>query len=169
MAIDYIQVGKIINTHGIKGELKIYPLTDDIYRFDHLKTAFLGENKTKVEIESVKYHKDLVILKFKEFNDINQVLSFKENFIYVDQEGKIDLPKGHYFIFDIIDCKVYDTKNNIIGIVKDVIQLASNDIYVVKDISTEKEYLIPAVKEFFVDIDIDEKIIIIDPIEGMIE
>lgn len=169
MVIDYIQVGKIVNTHGIKGELKVYPLTNDIYRFDHLKTAFLGENKLKVQVENVKYHKNLVILKLKGFDDINQVLSFKEKFIYVDDEGKIDLPKGHYFVFDIIGCKVYDTKNNTIGIVKEVIQSAGNDIYIVEDMDKEKEYLIPAVGEFFVDIDINKKKIIIDPIEGMIE
>ena len=169
MVIDYIKVGKIINTHGIKGELKVYPLTNDIYRFDHLKTAFLGDKKLKVEVEKVKYYKDLVILKFKEFNNINQVLSFKENFIYVDAEGKIDLTKGQYFIFDIIDCIVFDTKGKKIGIVTEVIQLSSNDIYIVKDIEKSKEYLIPAVEEFFIDIDIANKKIVIDPIEGMIE
>jgi len=169
MTVEYIQIGKIINTHGVKGELKIFPLTNNIYRFDHLRTAYLGENKKKVEVESVKYHKSLVILKFKEFNNINEVLPFKDKYIYVNQEGKVDLPEGHYFIFDIIDCEVFDTNNNYIGFVKEVDQSPSNDIYIVKDINKGKEYLIPAVKEFFVDIDIANKKIIINPIEGMIE
>lgn len=169
MALDYVQIGKIVNTHGIKGELKIYPLTDNIYRFDHLKTAFLGEEKIKVEIQNVKYHKNFAILKFKEFNDINEVLHFKEEFIYVDMDGRVDLPEEHYFIFDIIGCKVYDTSNILIGTVIEVIQSAGNDVYVVKDMRDQKEYLIPAVKEFFVLIDVANKKIIIDPIEGMIE
>ncbi len=169
MALDYVQIGKIVNTHGIKGELKIYPLTDNIYRFDHLKTAFLGEEKIKVEIQNVKYHKNFAILKFKEFNDINEVLHFKEEFIYVDMDGRVDLPEKHYFIFDIIGCKVYDTSNILIGTVIEVIQSAGNDVYVVKDMRDQKEYLIPAVKEFFVLIDVANKKIIIDPIEGMIE
>ena len=169
MTVEYIQIGKIINTHGVKGELKIFPLTNNIYRFDHLRTAYLGENKKKVEVESVKYHKSLVILKFKEFNNINEVLQFKEEFLYVDIDDTIDLPQGRYFIFDIIGCEVYDTSNNLIGIVVEVIQSAGNDVYVVKNADSQKEYLIPAIKEFFTLIDVASKKIIIDPIEGMIE
>jgi len=169
MAMDYIQIGKIINTHGIKGELKIYPLTDDMYRFNHLKSAFIGEEKIEVNVENVKYHKGFPILKFKEFHDIDQVLKYKEAFLYVDMDGKVDLPEDHYFIFDIINCEVYDADNNLIGTVIDVMQSAGNDIYIVKDINNQKEYMIPAIKEFFVLIDIDNKKIVIDPIEGMIE
>ena len=169
MVLNYVQIGKIINTHGIKGELKIYPLTDNVYRFDHLKTAFLGEKKIEVKIQNVKYHKEFVILKFKQFNDINEVLKFKEKFIYVDIDGMVDLPEDHYFIFDIIGCEVYDTSNTLIGTVVEVIQSVGNDVYVVKDIDNQKEYLIPAIKEFFTLIDIASKKIIIDPIEGMIE
>lgn len=167
--MDYIQIGKIINTHGIKGELKIYPLTDDMYRFNHLKSAFIGEEKIEVNVENVKYHKGFPILKFKEFHDIDQVLKYKEAFLYVDMDGKVDLPEDHYFIFDIINCEVYDADNNLIGTVIDVMQSAGNDIYIVKDINNQKEYMIPAIKEFFVLIDIDNKKIVIDPIEGMIE
>ena len=167
--MEYIKIGTIINTHGVRGELKIYPLTDDITRFNRLKTLYIGDNKYKVEIEKVKYHKGLVILKFEEFDNINQVLSFKQEFIYIDEEEKVELPKDHFFIFDIVGCSVLDTKEEKIGIVTEVIQSASNDVYVVKDYEKNKEYLVPAVKEFFVNIDIDNKRIIIDPIEGMIE
>ena len=169
MVLNYVQIGKIVNTHGIKGELKIYPLTDDLYRFDHLKTAFLGEKKVEVTVQNVKYHKNFAILKFKEFNNINEVLQFKEEFLYVDIDDTIDLPQGRYFIFDIIGCEVYDTSNNLIGIVVEVIQSAGNDVYVVKNADSQKEYLIPAIKEFFTLIDVASKKIIIDPIEGMIE
>lgn len=167
--MDYIKVGWIMNTHGIRGQLKVYPLTDDINRFSHLETVYLGKDKLKVEIEEVKYSKGLAIIKFKEFNDINEVLSFKENYIYIDEEDKMDLPDGSYYVFEIIDCVVFNTEGKKIGIVIDVIQSASNDIYVVKNFEEDKEYLIPAVKEFFVNIDIPNKKIIIDPIEGMIE
>lgn len=167
--MEYIKVGRIINTHGIKGELKVFPLTDNLDRFDDLKIVYLGNNKEKVEIEQVKYHKGLVIIKFREFDNINQVLRFKDDFIYIDEEDKVKLPEGHYFIFDIIDCDVYDTEGRKIGIVIDVLQYTSNDVYVVKDQDKNKQYLIPAVKQFIVDIDVDNKKIIIDPIEGMIE
>ncbi|WP_236912041.1 ribosome maturation factor RimM [Clostridium sp. Cult1] len=165
----YIKVGWIMNTHGIRGDIKIYPLTDDINRFEYLKTVYLGENKFKTQIERVKYSKGLVILKLSNFNNINEVLPFKESYLYIDEEDKVDLPEDHFFIFDIIDCVVFDTKGDKIGTVVDVIQSASNDVYVVKDYERNKEYLIPAVKEFFINIDISNKKIVIDPIEGMIE
>lgn len=167
--MDYIKVGWITNTHGIKGELKIHPLTDDINRFDDLKKVYIGNNKVAAEIERVKYIKGWVILKFKEFNNINEVLQYKGDYIYIDERDRVELPEDHFFIFDIIDCSVYTTKGEKIGLVVDVLQYASNDVYVVKDHNNEKEYLIPAVKEFVVEVDVEDKKIIIDPIEGMIE
>lgn len=165
----YIQIGKIINTHGIRGQVKVHPLTDDINRFSHLKIVYLGHNKIKARVEEVKYHKNMVILKFEEFNNINEILSYKEDFIYIDEKDKINLPDDHFFIFDIIDCLVFDLKGEKIGVVTQVMQSASNDVYIVKDNVKDKEYMIPAVKEFVVNIDIHNKKIVIDPIEGMIE
>lgn len=167
--MDYTQVGKIINTHGVKGEVKVYPLTNNIYRFDQLKKVYLGENKLKVNIEKVRYHKGMVIIKFIGINNINQIISFKDEFIYVDEEDRIELPEGHYFIYDIVGCVVNNIHGEKVGTVIDVIQSASNDVYVVKGHGVDKEYLIPAIKEFIVHVDVDEKKIIIDPIEGMIE
>lgn len=167
--MDYIQVGKIINTHGIKGEIKIYPLTDDIHRFDSLKTVYLGEDKIEVEIEGVKYHKGIVILKFKEFDNINEILPYKGEFLYIDSMDKVVLPEDHFFLFDVIGCTVFTKDEKRLGSISRVIQSASNDIYIVQDDERNKEYMIPAVKEFFVSIDVDNKRIIIDPIEGMIE
>lgn len=167
--MDYTIIGKIISTHGIKGEVKVYPITDNLTRFDCLKTAYIGDKKIKVELERVKYHKNLAILKFKEFDEINQIISFKDSFIYVDEEGKITLPENHFFIYDLLGSQVFDTQSNLIGTIVDVLQGASNDIYVVKDIEKSKEYLIPAVKQFIVDVNTADKKIVIDPIEGMIE
>ncbi|QQY80755.1 16S rRNA processing protein RimM [Keratinibaculum paraultunense] len=167
--MEFTQVGKIINTHGVKGEVKIYPLTDDIYRFNKLKKVYLGKNKVKLEIENVRYHKGLVIIKFKGIDNINEIISFKDDFIYVDEEDRIKLPEDKYFIYDVIGCVVYNHEGEKIGLISDVIQSASNDVYVVKDYNLDKEYLIPAIKEFIIHIDVDNKNIIIDPIEGMIE
>lgn len=167
--MEYIIIGKITNTHGIKGEVKVFPLTDDINRFDILKTAFIGDEKLKVNIQTVKYHKNLAILKFKEYDNINEIIGFKDSYIYVDEEGKIDLPEGNFFIYEILNSEVFDVGMNLIGFLIDVIQGPKNDVYIVKDKDNNKEYLIPAVKEFIKDIDILNKRIIIDPIEGMIE
>ena len=167
--MNYTIVGKIINSHGIRGEVKVYPFTNDIIRFDFLKLAYIGESKILVNIESVKYHKGIVILKFKEYNDINDILKYKDSYIFVDDENRIILPKNHYFIYDLIGCNVVDTKGNSIGILKDVLQEYSNDVYVIKDKNESNEYFISAVKKFIKDINIKEKLIIIDPIEGLIE
>ncbi|MDR7856357.1 ribosome maturation factor RimM [Tissierella sp.] len=167
--MDYTIVGKIINTHGIKGEVKVFPLTNNINRFDFLKIAYIGEEKIRVQIEKVKYHKNFVILKFNGFNDINEILSFKDNYIFVDEEGLVKLPENHFFIYDLVGSQVIDIESNIVGTIKDVIQGASNDVYVIKNIEGNKEYLIPAVKQFIIDVNIVDKKIIINPIEGMIE
>lgn len=165
--MQYTAIGKIINTHGIKGELKIYPLTDDTARFDSLSEAYIGEDKFKVNVVGVKYNKDMPILRFSEFNNINEVLKFKEAYLYVDHENLVDLPENRYFIFDLIDCKVENMQGAYIGIVKDVIENPTNDVYVIHN--KDREFMVPAVKEFVKDIDIENKLIRIDPIEGMIE
>lgn len=167
--MEYTIVGELINTHGIRGEVKIYPLTNDIGRFSYLQSAYIGEEKVSVSIENVKYHKNMVILKFKEYDDINQILKFKNQYLYVDDKNKVELPDNHFFISDLIGCKVYDMENTFIGEIIDVLQGYSNDVYVIKDKDRSKEYLIPAVKAFIKEVNIDEKIISIDPLEGMIE
>ncbi|MDR7869922.1 MAG: ribosome maturation factor RimM [Tissierellaceae bacterium] len=167
--MEFTIIGKIINTHGIKGEVKIYPLTDDIERFSDLKKVYIGDSKEEFSLKSVKYHKGFPIVGFNEFNDINQILRFKDEYVYIDDNDRIILPRDHYFIFDLVDCEVLDMSENKIGYVSDVLQNVSNDVYVVKDDVNNKEYLIPAVKEFVKDVDIANKKIMIDPIEGMIE
>ena len=126
-------------------------------------------NKKRLEIDKVKYFKELVILKFKEFDNINDVIKFKNSYLYISEEDKVQLPEGSYFIFDIVGCTVYNTEGQKIGTVTEVIQSASNDIYVVKDKIKNRSYLIPAVREFVIEVDIAAKKIIIDTIEGMIE
>lgn len=166
---DYTIVGKITNTHGIKGELKVFPLTDNMERFDYLKKAYIGQGKIKVNLERVRYHKNLAIIKLKEYNDINEVLEFKDKYIYVDDEEKVIIPKDHFFIYDLIGSQVLDMESNLIGTLINVLKGPSNDVYIVKDMEKDKEYLIPAVKEFIKEVNISDKKITISPIEGMIE
>lgn len=167
--MDYTIIGKIINSHGIKGEVKIYPFTDDMDRFIDLKKVYIGDSKKEVHLKTVKFHKGFPIIGFDEFDDINQILNLKDQLIYVDDKDRIKLPEDHYFIYDLVDCEVFDTTNNKIGQIIDVLQNVSNDVYVVKDEFSHKEYLIPAVKQFVKLVDVENKKIVIDPIEGMIE
>lgn len=165
--MEYIIVGKIVNTHGIRGEIKLYPYTDDIERFSDLETIYIGSEKLPAEIENVKYNKNMVLLKLKEFNNINEVLKFKEELVFIDEIDKVELSEDDYFIYQLIDCEVFDLDGKHLGYVEDVLQNSSNDVYIIKD--KEKEYLIPAIKEFIKEVNILEKRIVIDPIEGMIE
>lgn len=165
--MEYIAVGKIINTFGIKGQVKVYPYTDDIERFSELKTVFIGKNKSKVEIENVIYHKGFAIIKFLGLNNINEVLLYKDDLIYIIEKDLRTLPDDHYFIFDLLDCEVIDISGKKLGYLSNVLQYASNDVYAIKN--NNKEFLIPAVKEFIKEVNIEEKKIIVRTIEGMME
>lgn len=163
-----IRIGLIINTHGIKGELKLNALTDDLERFKDLDYVYLEKTGKKHQVLGVKYIKDNPILKLEGIDSIDQAELYKNTYLSIDKEQLVDLPDGAYFIFDLIDCKVYDLNDNYIGVVKDVLTYAANDVYLIKT-ESKKEVMIPAIKEFVKDIDIDNKVIKIDPIEGMIE
>lgn len=163
----YTLVGKIINSHGVNGSVKIYPYTDDVKRFSNLNYLFLGEEKLKLKIEKVFYQKNLVIVKFSEFGNINEILKFKEEFIYIKNEDRIELPENSYFISDLIGCLVVDTLNNELGVLTDVLTYSVHDIYVVKDLEGNNFY-VPVVKEFVKNVDVTNRQITIDPIEGML-
>lgn len=166
--MDYTIIGKIINTHGIKGDLKIYPLTDSLDRFFDLEKIYIGNSKEEVIIKEVKTHKGFALLRFENLENINDVLKYKEEFIYIDEVNKIKLQENHYFISDLIGCRVLLKDGKEIGILIEVLQGGANDVYVVLS-PEKKEFLIPAVTEFIKTVDIDNNLIIIDPIEGMIE
>ena len=167
--MEYTIVGEIINTHGINGELKIYPLTDDPERFSDFDELYIGELKMLVNIRNVRYHKGFPIIRLYKFDNINEVLQFKGQYIYIDDRDKIVLPENRYFISDLIDCEVFDMNKKKVGYIKDILQNSGNDVYIVKNDINNKEYLIPAVQTFIKKVDIDKKMIFIDPIEGMIE
>lgn len=166
--MNYTIIGKIINTHGIKGDMKVFPLTDNPERFFDLKEAYVGDKKEIVNISDAKIHKGLVLIHFKSLDNINDILKYKDEYIYVKDEDRIDLPEDHYFISDLIGCKVLDKTHRDIGVIKDVLQGIASDVYIIKG-DDNKEYMVPAVGEFIISVDIAKKVIIIDPIEGMIE
>ncbi len=165
---DRIQVGQIVNTRGIKGEIKIYPLTDDPARFYDLETLWINHKDSflNFEIQAVSIHKNMVFLKLKGIDDINEAEKYKNDYVLIDRKDAIPLEEDQYFIFDLIGCDVRTLEGQYVGKVTDVLQTAANDIYVVKD--KDKEALIPAVAQFVKKVDIEEKCILIDPIEGLI-
>lgn len=161
-------IGKIINTRGIKGELKIDPMTSVVERFSDLDYVYVGNELNKYGINKVSYDKRFVYIKFNEFNNINDVIKFKNEFLYIEDENRIELDEDTFFISDLISCKVYDTEKNYIGELVDVIENPANDVYVINN-DNNKKYLIPGVKKFVKSINTIEKVIVVDPIEGMLD
>lgn len=166
----YLQVGKIINTHGVRGELKVLPLTDDPMRFKKLKKVYYEKNESYeiLTISDVKYFKNNVILKFNEIDNLDMAESYKGSYILVDRKDAVKLPADSYFISDIIGCSVYEENENKLGIVVDVFETGSNDVYEIKN-DNGKEILIPALKEVVKEVLVDKKKIIVSLPRGLIE
>lgn len=163
---EFINIGIITNTHGIKGELKIKPLTDNKERYKYLEYFYIENNNEKIFIEKVWFKKDLVVVKLKDYNNINDVLHFKSKYVSITSDMLVKLPDDSYFIFDLIDITVYTKNGKELGKIKEVLQPGGNDVYVIKD--NKREILIPAVKEIIIEVNIPDKKMIIDPIEGMV-
>lgn len=157
---DFLAVGQIINTHGLKGEVKVYPLTDDIRRFRKLKEVHIDGNAVKVLW--CKLQADKVILKLEGIESIEQALKYKNKYVEVKREDAVELSEGEFFIADLIGCKVVDENSVEVGEVFDVIQTPSNDVYWVKG---STEVLVPALKNIVSNIDIENRKITIKPLE----
>ena len=155
---DLLVVGQIINTHGLRGEMKVMPLTEDMSRIDYLEYVILKAKKVKVE--GVKYFKDKVILKLQGINSIEEAEKLKRTYLEIEREDAIELEEDEYFIVDLVGCTVVDTEGFEYGKIKDVIQTPSNDVYWVQG---KKEVLVPVLKDIVLDINMDEKLITIRP------
>ncbi|SHJ05168.1 ribosome maturation factor RimM [Lutispora thermophila] len=166
--LEYISIGQIVNTHGIRGEVKVYPLTDDIKRFDKVDRVYVEENDElmPLDVTNVKYMKNMVIIKFKTINDINSAEKLRNKYIKVHRKDAVKLPKDAYLICDLIGLTVMTKSGEILGKVKDVFQTGSNDVFVVK--SEEREILIPGLKSIFKKVDLEAQEIIVELPEGLI-
>ena len=167
---EWFRVGIISNTHGITGEVKVYPTTDNVRRFDDLKEVILdtGKEQLILHVTSVKYFKNMVILKFKEFDNINDIIPYKGMDLLVTRENAIPLEEGEYYIADIIGSKVITDEDKILGTLTDVLQTGANDVYVVKT-KDGKEVLLPSIEECILDRDIENKIVKVHIMKGLLD
>ena len=167
---ELFRVGVISNTHGIRGEVKVYPTTDNVRRFDDLKEVILdtGKEQLNLHVTSVKYFKNMVILKFKEFDNINDIIPYKVMDLLVTRENAIPLEEGEYYIADIIGSKVITDDDKILGTLTDVLQTGANDVYVVKT-KDGKEVLLPSIEECILDRDIENKIVKVHIMKGLLD
>lgn len=166
---EYLQVGVISNTHGIRGEVKVFPTTDDPARFKKLKNVFLDTEKEylELEIEQVKFFKQFVILKFKGYDTINDVERYKQKSLMVDREHAVKLKKNEYFIADLLGLSVYTENEQPLGTLTDVLQTGANDVYVVK-MEEQKEVLIPAIRECILEVDMETRRMKVHLLEGLL-
>ncbi len=164
-----LQVGVISSTHGVRGEVKVFPTTDDVNRFKKLKQVILdtGREQRTLEVEGVKFFKNLVILKFKGIDNINDIEKYKGKSLYVDRANAVKLKKNEYFIADMIGMQVFTEDGEMFGTLKDVLETGANDVYI---LDTEKhgEVLIPAIKQCVLEVDIENRRMVIHLMEGLV-
>lgn len=166
---DILQVGAITSTHGIAGEVKVFPTTDDPKRFKKLKSVLLdtGRGMKELQIVQVKFFKNMVILKFKDHDKIEDVMTYKGKNLYVTRENAVKLKKDEYFIADLIGMQVYDEEDNCLGELTDVMQTGANDVYVV-EMTDGKEVLIPAIGQCILDVDVEQGRMKVHLLEGLL-
>lgn len=166
---ELFKVGIISSTHGIRGEVKVFPTTDDPQRFKKLKTILLdsGKEKRNLKIQSVKFFKQFVILKFEEIDDINDVEKYKGSGLYVTRDQAVKLKKDEYFVADLIGLTVIDKEEELKGTLKEVMETGANDVYVI-ELSDGRE-LPPAIKECIRSVDIEKGEMQIHILEGLLD
>ena len=167
---DLLQVGIITSTHGVRGEVKVYPTTDDPRRFRRLKEVVLdtGKEKMNLEIEGVKFFKQFVILKFKGLDNINDIEKYRQKSLYVTRKNAVRLQRDEYFIADLIGLKVQDEDGKELGTVKGVIETGANDVYEV-EMADGKSLLLPAIKQCILNVDVENGTMQVHVLEGLLD
>ena len=165
---EYFEIGQIVNTSGLKGIVKVNPFTDDVSRFEEIKKVFIEKNKelTEYEIEEVRFHKNQVLIKFKNIDSIEEAEKFRNCYIKISRKDARKFPEDTYFIVDLIDTNVYLENNEYVGKIIDVFSTGSNDVYVIKR-EENTDLLIPAIKDVVKKVDIKNKKMIINLIKGL--
>lgn len=167
---DLLQVGIITSPHGVRGEVKVYPTTDDPRRFRRLKEVVLdtGREKLNLEIEGVKFFKQFVILKFKGLDNINDIEKYRQKSLYVTRKNAVRLQRDEYFIADLIGLKVQDEDGAELGTVKDVIETGANDVYEV-EMADGRSLLLPAIKQCILNVDVENGMMQVHVLEGLLD
>ncbi len=165
---EYFEIGQIVNTFGIKGMVKIMPYTDNINRFDDLKKVYvvIKQTKKQYEVEEVKYHKGMVLLKFKGIDKVEDAENLRNAILEVERKDAAKLEEGSYYIADLIGMPVYTDEGKILGTLEDIFNTGSNDIYVVKT-EDHKQILLPAIQDVIKEILLEKNKIIVHITPGL--
>jgi 16S rRNA processing protein RimM len=172
MSDDLLIIGEITGTHGVRGDISVFPLTDDVTRFQKLKECILTDKAGKIIREvnctGVKFAKNRPILRLKEISDMDAAALLKGKNLCVTRQNAVALPENAYFICDIVGCVVFDVNNTRLGEITDVITTGANDVYVVKR-NEKKDLLLPAIKAVVKSVDTGAKVIVVELPEGLLE
>lgn len=164
------QVGIISSTHGVRGEVKVFPTTDDVRRFKKLKCVILdtGKEERVLEIEGVRFFKQFAILKFKGIDNINDIEKYRGQSLYVTRENAVRLKKDEYFIADLIGISVQDENGSVIGTLQDVIETGANDVYQIA-MNDGRELLLPAIKQCVLEVDVEAGFMKVHVMDGLLD
>ncbi|MEZ3463530.1 MAG: ribosome maturation factor RimM [Lachnospiraceae bacterium] len=167
---DLLQVGAITQPHGIHGEVKVFPTTNDVKRFKKLKEVILdtGREQKVLEIEGVKFFKQYAILKFKGYDNINDIEKYKGKPLLVTRENAVKLGRDEYFIADLIGIEVYDEDGKYLGVLQKVIETGANDVYEVK-FEDGREVLFPAIRQCILDVDMENRKMKVHIMDGLLD
>ncbi len=165
-----LQVGILSSTHGVHGEMKIFPTTDDPGRYKKLKKVFLdtGAGMNELKIESVKFFKKFVIVKFEGYDSINDIEKYKGRSIFVSREDAVRLGRNEYFVADLIGMRVVDENGNELGELTDVMETGANDVYVIR-LMNGGELLLPAIKQCILSVDVNEAVMKVHVLDGLMD
>lgn len=165
---EYFEIGQIVNTFGIKGMVKVVPYTDDITRFDDLKNVYVVTKRMnkKYDIEEVKYHKNMVLLKFKGIDKVEDAENLRNAMLKVERKDAAKLEEGCYYIADLLGMPVYTDEGELLGVLDDIYNTGSNDIYVVKT-KEHKQILLPAIEDVIKQISLEENKITVHILNGL--
>ena len=165
-----LQVGVISSTHNVRGEVKVFPTTDDVKRFKRLKEVILdtGKEELTLEIEGVKFFKQFVILKFKGYDNINDIEKYKGKSLFVTRANAVRLRRDEYFIADLQGLTVVDEEDKVLGTLRDVMETGANDVYII-DMADGREVLVPAIKECILHVDVEAGKMQIHLMDGLLD
>jgi len=167
---DLFRVGVITTTHGVKGEVKVFPTTDDPNRFKKIKKVILDDKKEQKELEiaQARFFKNMVILKFKDIDSINDVEKYKNADLYVTREKAIPLQKDEYYIADLIGLKVVTDEDEELGVLFDVMTTGANDVYVIHN-DADDEFLLPAIHDCIRSVDMKQRVMTVHVLPGLLD
>lgn len=163
-----LQVGAILDTHGLRGEVKVFPTTDDPGRYDYLEDVILEDKSGKqitLVVEKVRYFKNLVIVKFKDLDNINDVEQYKKCNLYVTRENAVELEADEYFVADLIGLMAKTDEGEELGQIKDVLTTGANDVYVID--TKEGELLVPAIHDCVQEVDLEAGVMTLHLLPGL--